>query len=530
MAITKLMHMKSSKGGSPSSHLKNAIDYILRENKVARSESGIPYKAAQNCFVDHAYQDMMDTKEQYGKKDGRQGYHFAISFRPGSVTKEQLWKITQDFVEEYLPGYEVVYSLHDDQPHLHTHIVFNSVNSITGLKYHYKNGDWERIIQPMVDKLCMKYGAPTLEYHIDTYDEDGVKQEYYHYSKHFSWTKEIQTDIDACIQKSYGWEDFIIHMKEKGYTVNYENRKYVSVRKAGMKHPRRLKESTVGLGYTPEGIIERILIKNKDYRMNSVGIIYGNTSRLPGYIKQKHTFKRYADMDFAEKALVKHMLRIRNAIPEYRITPGDWYANRQLEELHRTERILLVTREYGIRDLKDIEKALEAIKEKKKQLKREGKKDDIRAEAWEDVLDAYDTITELAASYGLPAEKLKSLSEKGKSGPGLPDWLSEQMQTPEEKNQRREVWEAIRLLQESGETLDSIETFRQTVAQNKKTITGEIKELDFHRKTLLDMKKKEVKKQEEEKKKRNANPAFSLQERERNRLSGQKENKKQNKA
>ncbi len=487
MAITKLMHMKSSKGGSPSSHLKNAIDYILQDKKVARSDTGIRYKAAQNCFVDHAYQDMMFTKEQYGKKDGRQGYHFSISFQPGDVTKEQLWKITQDFVEAYLPGYEVVYSLHDDKPHLHTHIVFNSVNSITGLKYHYRNGDWERIIQPMVDKLCMKYGAPVLEYHIDEYDEDGMKKEYYHYSRNFNWTREIRTDIDECIQTSYGWEDFVQHMKKRGYTFNYG--KYISIRKSGMQRSRRLKENTLGLSYTPEGIIERILIKNHDYHMNSVGIISGSTSHLPGYIKRKRTFKRYADMDFAEKALVKHMLRIRNAIPEYRITPGDWYANRKLEELHRTERMLLVTREYGIHDLKDIEKALEDIKEKKKLLKKEGKMDDIRAEAWEDILAAYDTIKELAASYGLDTAETD---------------------TPEEKNQ---LWEAIRHLQESGETMDSVETFLQTVEKNKKTITGEIRELDSHRQTLLAMKRKEEikQKQDEERRKQKANPKLSLQ-------------------
>ena len=29
MAITKLMHVKESKGSNPSAHLKNAIEYIL---------------------------------------------------------------------------------------------------------------------------------------------------------------------------------------------------------------------------------------------------------------------------------------------------------------------------------------------------------------------------------------------------------------------------------------------------------------------------------------------------------------------
>ncbi len=36
MAITKLKHMKAAKKGSASSHLRNTIDYILQNHKVAR--------------------------------------------------------------------------------------------------------------------------------------------------------------------------------------------------------------------------------------------------------------------------------------------------------------------------------------------------------------------------------------------------------------------------------------------------------------------------------------------------------------
>ncbi|MDE6232291.1 MAG: relaxase/mobilization nuclease domain-containing protein [Lachnospiraceae bacterium] len=259
MAITKLMHMKSAKTGSASTHLKNAINYILKDKKVAFDPATQQqYAASQGCILNQAYNNMMQTKEQYGKTDGRQGYHFIISFRPREATKEQLWKITHEFVKEYLKGYEAVYAIHDDTDHLHAHIVFNSVNWETGYKYHYKNGDWEKDIQPIVDRLCLENGAPMLEYHTDEYDQDGVKKEFHTYSNNFNWTKEVKADIDECIKASKSWSDFIENMQQKGYSINYG--KSISLRKAGMKKAKRLKEKTMGYEYTPEGIIERIHI------------------------------------------------------------------------------------------------------------------------------------------------------------------------------------------------------------------------------------------------------------------------------
>ena len=498
MAITKLKHMKAAKKGSASSHLRNTIDYILQDWKVARSEDGIPLKGTQGCFIDHAYEEMVQTKKMYGKEDGRQGYHFILSFKPGEVTREQVWKITQDFVKEYLPGYEVVYSVHDDKPHLHSHIVFNSVNYNTGLKYHYKNGDWERIIQPLVDKLCMKYDAPPLQYHVDEYDEDGVKKEYYHYVKGFNWTKEVQSDIDACIQQSQSWEDFVTHMKKKGYTFNYG--KYVSIRKPGMQRARRLKENTVGMAYTPEGIIERILIKNRDYRMNSVGILSSRTTPLPDLPKRKkRTFKPYAEMTFDEKVMVKHMLRIRNAIPEYRMTPGEWYADRKVVELHRTERKLLVMKKYDIHSLKDVESALQTIKKQMEDLKKEQKMEDVRTEAWGEVLEAFESIREIAEICGwdmetLSVEDLKSLLAKDRE-PASPVFRTEQTElTPEETGQLKK---ALQMIEASGESLKSVTRFVYTVEQNNKTIANELKQLKQYKAILQSMKKKEEAEQKE---------------------------------
>lgn len=49
-------------------------------------------------------------------------------------------------------AYDFVCSVHQDRDHLHMHLIFNSVRR-TGGKYHYKKGEWNRIIKPLTNCL-----------------------------------------------------------------------------------------------------------------------------------------------------------------------------------------------------------------------------------------------------------------------------------------------------------------------------------------------------------------------------------------
>ena len=60
----------------------------------------------------------------------------------------------KEWVERYLgDDYDFVCSVHQDRDHLHMHLIFNSVRR-TGGKYHYKKGDWNRIIKPLTTHLA----------------------------------------------------------------------------------------------------------------------------------------------------------------------------------------------------------------------------------------------------------------------------------------------------------------------------------------------------------------------------------------
>lgn len=85
---------------------------------------------AINCQADMAFEQMMDTKKQFGKTDKRQGYHIILSFKEDEVEPDRAFEITQKFVAEYLgDAYEAVFVVHDNTDHVHSHIVFNTVSS-----------------------------------------------------------------------------------------------------------------------------------------------------------------------------------------------------------------------------------------------------------------------------------------------------------------------------------------------------------------------------------------------------------------
>ena len=96
------MHMKEAVG-VPHRHLANAIQYILDEkNNEEKTEHGLYVGGNAGYDSGEILKTFLDTKELFGKKNGRQGYHFVISFAPGEVTADEAYQITREFCEKYL--------------------------------------------------------------------------------------------------------------------------------------------------------------------------------------------------------------------------------------------------------------------------------------------------------------------------------------------------------------------------------------------------------------------------------------------
>ena len=211
MAITKIL---ARNGG-----LKQAIEYVLNGDKTQEQV----LTAHLNCDPGYEYQQMMDTKRELGKLDGRQCYHIIQSFVPGEITPELALQIATEFAAEYLAGYQVVIGTHTDRHHIHSHILFNSVNDATGEKYHCSKSEYFQQIRAVSDRLCREHGLSVIM------QGDGQKSMSY-----IEWLRQskdqptyrsmLEADLNSSIEDANSIGDFFRLMERKGYEIKHGNR------------------------------------------------------------------------------------------------------------------------------------------------------------------------------------------------------------------------------------------------------------------------------------------------------------------
>lgn len=251
IATTKILSMSEPSSGG-GSHLKNSIGYIENSSKT----QGGTLVEYINCDEGTAYEEMMETKKQFGKEGGRQGYHIIISYKPGEVDAETGHKISMEFAKMFFENkYEVVCATHDDKKHIHTHLVFNSV-SLQGGKYRYERGDWARVMQPITNHLTSKYGLSTIS--INTQGNNMAYNMWLDMKNDgYTYRDIIMSDIDNIVSVSFSLGDFIVQMKELGYEVELnENRTDIKFKLPIAK--RFIRASSLDKGYSLDGIMERM--------------------------------------------------------------------------------------------------------------------------------------------------------------------------------------------------------------------------------------------------------------------------------
>lgn len=266
MAYLRLGYIREAKGSNKSVGLNLALLYIFNPDKTNNNEyvGGYNMHVTKDNCRHSAYQQMTETKQFFEKIDGRQGYHYKLSFpESDNITPELALQITNELCEECFSNYECAYSVHTNTDHIHSHIVFNSVG-LDGYKYHYDKGDWSALIQPVANELCKKYGLQTLDLDIDpeqrrpckTYnkwaEEKGYKAE-----SVYSNAK-IKEDIDSCISIAGSYEEFIQLMMAKGHVYD-DSHKYITVKAPGRTRATRIINlSPDKFTYTKENIVNMI--------------------------------------------------------------------------------------------------------------------------------------------------------------------------------------------------------------------------------------------------------------------------------
>lgn len=213
----------STKGGGGG---KATLEYICRDDKTDNKK----YVTALNCSLPTVYQEFKNTREMYGKTGGIKYYHFVQSHPSGyEIQPELAHRIAVEFAEKAFNGHECVVATHIDAEHIHSHIVFNSVNADTGMKYH-SNKFTLNDIRTLSDEICQKYGVQTLEKPVVNQRTDGITTgEYRSAMKGDSWKIDLINTIDVVMKQAKTQKQFCFLMRQRGYGVRWEeSRKYIA--------------------------------------------------------------------------------------------------------------------------------------------------------------------------------------------------------------------------------------------------------------------------------------------------------------
>lgn len=211
MAVTKIL---ARRGG-----LAQAIAYVANGDKTEEQV----LTAAQGCSLGSACAEMQDAKIRWNKTDGVQLYHIIQSFRPGEITPGLALEIAQEFVREHLPGYQAVIGIHTDREHIHAHIVFNSVNQLTGEKYHSNARSYYQQIRGISDRLCREHGLSVI-----MTGEPSKAVSYIEWLRQSkgqpTFRSMLEADLRTAIQDANDLGHFFLLMEHMGYEIRHGDR------------------------------------------------------------------------------------------------------------------------------------------------------------------------------------------------------------------------------------------------------------------------------------------------------------------
>lgn len=221
------------------------VSYALNGDKT---EEGI-LTAYWNCHERNPYLQMKQTKQETGKTDGVQGYHIIQSFAKGEIQPEQALEIAKQYVRECLPGYQAVIGTHVDKDHIHNHIIFNSVNLLTGKKYHSSPQSYFEQIRAVSDRLCREHGLSII-----------IRGESSKTVSYAEWRREqrgqptfrsmLQADMDMAIADANDLGHFYMLMEHMGYEIKYG--KHLAFRLRGQEN--YIRPGRMDGRYTEDGI------------------------------------------------------------------------------------------------------------------------------------------------------------------------------------------------------------------------------------------------------------------------------------
>jgi hypothetical protein len=234
----------------------NVLEYAENADKTARRL----FVTGLNCMPETAAEQMLMTKQRYGKTGGTVAFHGYQSFRYQEASPELAHQIGVETAKRiWGDRFEVVVSTHLNTNSVHNHFVINSVSFADGKRLN-DNKALKRKIREVSDELCREHGLSVIEQQSPTKTPRNL------------WLAEHQgqdtrynvmrRDINDSVKRAFTPKFLYAELRRMGYLIQYDDKwKYATIQIPGTARPTRFK--TLGPEYTQERLEERVMENNQ---------------------------------------------------------------------------------------------------------------------------------------------------------------------------------------------------------------------------------------------------------------------------
>ena len=255
---------------------KNGIAYITDEKKAK-------IVSVRNLFEDEDYAKQFDeTASRFGKGDKfdeRKYYHCKLSCaRKDKVSPEKAHAYAEELVAKLFQNYECVIATHTDTQTVHSHIIVNAVDPITGKKLQFNKQDYVKM-KDEANKIGKKYGFSETDFRKRGKNSRTAVEKKIMLKGGTSWKEELREVIAEAIKNSTTPDKFKEYLEKcYGVKITRDGKDYSYL------HPDKQKPirgEKLGTNYTKSEVKRKI-----DEQNNGRASYAHKRGRTGGFISQ----------------------------------------------------------------------------------------------------------------------------------------------------------------------------------------------------------------------------------------------------
>lgn len=255
---------------------KNGIAYVTDEKKAK-------IVSVRNLFEDEDYaRQFEETASRFGKGDKfdeRKYYHCKLSCaRQDNVSPEKAHAYAEELTAKLFQNYECVIATHTDTQTVHSHIVVNAVDPITGKKLQFNKQDYVKM-KDEANKIGKKYGFTETDFRKRGKNSRTAVEKKIMLKGGTSWKEELREVIAEATKNSTTPDKFKDYLEKcYGVKITRDGKDYSYL------HPEKQKPirgEKLGTNYTKMEVIKQL-----DKQNNGRAFSAHNKGRTGGFIAQ----------------------------------------------------------------------------------------------------------------------------------------------------------------------------------------------------------------------------------------------------